>query len=90
VVALEGQGLFDGFVNDLVEIRLVGIAELFEEGAEDRFRALDQVVVAQDQVAGEGCESMYWRGWRYQCRVISTISSMYSQVSSGSVNWRRA
>lgn len=54
VVAVEGHGLFDCLVDDDGQTGLVGVAKLLIESANDRFGALDQVVVFQDQVAGRG------------------------------------
>jgi hypothetical protein len=52
VITVEGEGLFHSLVNDIVEARFIGIAELLIEGTDHLFGALDQIIVVQDQVAG--------------------------------------
>ena len=51
VVAAEGERLLDRLVNDDGETGLVGITKLFIETADNCLRALDQVIVFQNQVS---------------------------------------
>lgn len=52
MVAVEGEGFLHGLVDDDGQAGFIGVAELFVERADDRLRALDQVIVFQDQVSG--------------------------------------
>ena len=52
MVTAEREGFFCRLVNDAFQPGLIGVAELFVELAQNLFRALDQIVVVQDQVAG--------------------------------------
>jgi len=54
VVALEGEGFLHGLVHDDFESGFIGVAELLIEGVQDKFRALDQVIVVENQVSGGG------------------------------------
>ena len=54
MVAFVGQGLSDGFGYDLVQGGLVGVAELLVKVTDGAFGVLDQLVVAQNQMAGGG------------------------------------
>jgi hypothetical protein len=52
MIGLERKSLFYGCIHDAVETGFIGVAKLFVEGADDMLRALDQVIVVQDQVSG--------------------------------------
>ena len=45
MVTVEGHGLFDSFIYDDFQAGFIGVAELLVERAQNRFRALDQVIV---------------------------------------------
>jgi hypothetical protein len=48
MIAVEGESLFHGFVDDAFQTGFIGVAELLIERAQDSFRALDQVIVVED------------------------------------------
>src|SRR5688500_13897992 len=49
VVAVERQRLFHSLVHDIVQTGFVGITKLLIERADDLLRALDQIIVVQNQ-----------------------------------------
>ena len=52
MVAVEGQRLFHSLVHDTVQPRFVGVAKLLIKGTDHMLRALDQIVIVQNQVPG--------------------------------------